>query len=231
MKDFRPIWKDLAHRKAITRRDVIQHCILRAIFSKGDTEAVLKHLLHKAFRPLNFDSRPYRAIEDTNATVGQYYFNSKLLGVPYANILETVDEEKEFNELANALRKPGKLLRNYSYFFTRQDISPEQQLVQTAHVALELGNTLKPEQVQNLHFTCCGVANLEELEMIQSVLDEFGHQYIAFREPDIGNQITAIAVEPIAENKRGVLRNYPLLNFRQQEEVSLVEELHQPLVQ
>ena len=217
MKDFRPIWKDLAQRKAITCRDVIQHCILRAMFSKSDTEAVLKHLLHKAFRPRNLSNEPYYAIEHTNTSIGNSYWNRNLLGVPYAEILENEEEVKEFNSWANALRKPNKLVRYYSYFFTRQDISPEYQLVQTAHAALELGHTLKPEQVHNLHFTCCGVANLEELYMIQDYLDNQGYHYIAFREPDIGNEITSIAVEPIAENKRGVLRSFPLLSFMEKE--------------
>jgi len=220
MKDFRPIWKDLANRKAITCRDVIQHCILRAMFSKSDTEAVLKHLLHKAFRPRNFDSRPFRAIEETSAGVapkGYYAPNTWILQRPYDEILETEEELKEFNSWADSLRKPDKLVRHYSYFFTRQDISPEYQLVQTAHAALKLGATLKPEQVKGLYFTCCGVANLDELYMIQDFLDNQGYQYIAFREPDIGNELTSIAVEPIAENKRGVLRNFPLLTFKEKE--------------
>lgn len=218
MKDFRPIWKDLANRKAITRRNVIQHCILRAMYSKNDTEAVLKHLLHKAFKPRNFAANPYEAITQTAAYLGDRYFNNELLGGPVENILENEEEIKEFNLWANSLLGTNKLLKYYSYFFTRQDISPEYQLVQTAHAALELGNTLKPEQVKNLHFTCCGVANLEELYMIQDYLDNQGYHYVAFREPDIGNEITSIAVEPIAENKRGVLRSFPLLTFQKKEE-------------
>jgi hypothetical protein len=213
MKDFRNIWKTLHANKTITCRDVIQHCILRAMYSKSDTEAVLKHLLHKAFTPRINSSEPFYAIEHTNATIGDRYFNNKLLGQPVEEILETQEEIDEFNSWANVLRKPGKLVRNYSYFFTRQDISPEYQLVQTAHAALELGNKLKPEQIKDLYFTCCGLANLQELYMIQGYLDNHGIEYIAFREPDIGNEITSIAVHPIAENKRGILRNYKLLTF------------------
>jgi hypothetical protein len=228
MKDFRPIWKDLANRKAITRRDVIQHCILRAMYSKGDTEAVLKHLLHKAFRPKNYDSNPFRAITQTDARVSTRHRN--ILGVDFDEIFES-DEAEEFNSWAATLWNSNKLIRHYSYFFTRQDISPEYQLVQTAHAALELGNTLKPEQVKNLHFTCCGVANLGELYMIQDYLDNQGYHYVAFREPDIGNEITSIAVEPIAENKRGVLRNYPLLSFYRSEPTVLIQSMMEPAVE
>lgn len=229
MKDIKNIWKNLADNKAITCRHMIQLCILRAMRSKGDTEAVLKHLLHKAFTPRNYDSRPYRAIETTYAGVSDNFYNAILNEKP--EVILTNEELREFNEWAQGLRGPGKLIRYYSYFFTRQDIYPEYQLVQTAHAALELGSTLKPEQVKNLHFTCIGVADDEELKQVEHLLNTLGHRYIAFREPDFGNKITSIAVEPIAENKRGVLRSYPLLTFNKPEqiEVSLLEELHIPL--
>jgi hypothetical protein len=214
MKDFRNYWKTLHANKAITCRDVIQLCILRAMRSKGDTEAVLKHLLHKAFKPKNYARDPYEAISRTSATVN-IRNKFQIFGTDWENIFENEEEVGEFNLWAQSLRATGKLIRHYSYFFTRQDIFPEYQLVQTAHAALELGATLKPEQVRNLHFTCCGVRNLEELEMIESVLTSLGHRFITFREPDIGNEKTAIAVEPIAENRRGILRNYPLLSFKQ----------------
>lgn len=228
MRDFRRYWKELHKEKKITCRHMIQLCILRAMRSKSDTHEVLEHLLHKAFTPRINSLEPYYAIEHTAADVGNQYYNNTLIGTAVGNLLETEEEIAIFNRLANDLCKPGKLIRHYSYFFTRQDISPEYQLVQTAHAALELGNTLQPEQVKNLYFTCVGVANGEELEQVQSLLDTLGHRYIAFREPDFGNKITSIAVEPIAENRRGVLRNYPLLTFQKEEdtrEALLVENL------
>lgn len=225
MKDFTTYWKTLAYEKRITCRDVIQHCILRAMRSKGDTEEVLKHLLHKAFTPKNFCGNPYEAIARTNAKVELGMMWSQHLLQTDPNEIFEEDEWNEFNDWANRLRSNStKLIRHYSYFFTRQDIKPEYQLVQTAHAALELGATLKPEQVKNLHFTCCGVDDLEDLEAIQDLLDDLGHRYIAFREPDIGNQMTAIAVEPIAENKRGILRNFPLLTFKENKLEETIDE-------
>jgi len=220
MKDFRPFWKTLANEKAITRRNVIQHIILRTMRSKSeDKQAVLHHLLHKAFTPLKYASDPFRAI--TEQSVRLYGPNSLLLGTPAKEIL-TDEEIQQFNILADNIAVT-KLLRNYSYFFTRQDISPEYQLVQTAHAALELGNTLTPEQVKNLHFTCIGVADGEELDAVEHLLKTLGLRYVAFREPDFGNRITSIAVEPIAENspKRRPLRSYELLSFQRKEEIIL----------
>lgn len=105
-------------------------------------------------------------------------------------------------------------MKYYAYFFTRQDLYDEYQLVQTAHVALELGNRLTPEQVKNLHFTCCGVDNLKELEMVEKNLTLLGHKFVTFVEEDIGNQKTAIGVFPIAEDERGILKNEKLLRFK-----------------
>jgi hypothetical protein len=219
MKDFRTQWKNLAHTKSITATDMIDLCILRAMRSKHDTEEVLKHLLHKAFSPRNYDSNPYRAISENARRITNY--RPTLFRVPAEEILEG-DEVNEFNSWADGLsRKPTAMLRHYSYFFTRQDILPEYQLVQTAHAALELGATLTPEQVHNLHFTCIGVANGDELDAVEEQLKGLGLRYIAFREPDFGNKITSIAVEPIVENsyKRRLLRGYKLLSFKEEQQI------------
>jgi hypothetical protein len=101
----------------------------------------------------------------------------------------------------------------YSYFFTRQDIFPEYQLVQTAHAALELGHRLTKEQVKNLHFACCGVEDLIELKRVAQDLDMLGHKYVSFYEPDLRGELTSIGVYPIADSARGVLRDHKLLRF------------------
>jgi len=117
--------------------------------------------------------------------------------------------------------------KQYVYFFTRQDISPEYQLVQTAHVALKLGHimgtqdTLKiqaGETLQNpdpsdTYFTVVGVKDLSGLIAIKSILDMFSRQYVEFVEPDIGNEITSIAVFPTPEFERQELLAFSWLKF------------------
>ena len=105
-------------------------------------------------------------------------------------------------------------MKYYSYFFTRQDLYNEYQLVQTAHVALELGNRLRPDQIENLHFACCGVENLAELKRVQRDLEKLGHEYVVFYEDDIQEE-TAIGVYPIAEDERGLLKNERRLRFKE----------------
>lgn len=122
-------------------------------------------------------------------------------------------------------------MRYYSYFFTRQDISPEQQLVQTAHVALKLG-VMAPKSMEKdvdfevtvpaiydinpdeTYFTCVGVRNEQALYAVIQILEEFGYDHEVFREPDMENQITAIAVYPISELSKGPLEAFNLLRMK-----------------
>ena len=125
-------------------------------------------------------------------------------------------------------------MKTYAYFFTRQDLSPEQQIVQTAHAALllgvnsqrwtknewnETGDTygqphLMPDLInaEETHFTVVGVRNLDALNAVQEILEKFGFRYEAFFEPDLNNgEHTSIAVYPIAETSRGPLLAFNLL--------------------
>jgi hypothetical protein len=123
-------------------------------------------------------------------------------------------------------------VKYYSYFFTRQDISPEQQIVQTAHAALKLGvnsqrqgfsddaRVYVPHQVNEAvkpdetYFTVIGVQNEDALMSVVEILIKFGFKYEAFVEPDMGNQLTSIAVYPIAEDKKGPLKAFNLLKIK-----------------
>ncbi len=126
-------------------------------------------------------------------------------------------------------------MNNYAYFFTRQDISPEQQIVQTAHAALQLGvnsqrwtgkdwdettkdvgmrDHVRPDEIvaEETYFTVVGVRNLKALEAVMSILRQFKFRFEAFNEPDLnGGEITSIAVYPIPETEKGPLEAFNLL--------------------
>ncbi len=122
-------------------------------------------------------------------------------------------------------------MKYYAYFFTRQDISPEQQIVQTAHAAFQLGvhsqrvitdrktdETLVPCQVNEeidpteTHFTVIGVRDLGALYAVERILQKFGYRYEKFFEPDLKDgEITSIGVYPISEYHRDVLMAFNLL--------------------
>ena len=106
-------------------------------------------------------------------------------------------------------------MKRYAYFFTRQDIRPEQQLVQTAHVAMKLGTRLyDTDAPDNTYFTCVGVRNAEALVAVQKILQAFKIKYELFFEPDLnGGEYTALAVYPVDEDKRDILLAFNLLKF------------------
>jgi len=108
-----------------------------------------------------------------------------------------------------------KMTKKYAYFFTRQDIFKEYQLVQTSHVAYKLGSVLgQSADPDNTYFTCVGVRNADALAAVETILLKFGIKYEHFLEPDLnGGEYTAIAVHPIDEDKRDILLAFNLLKF------------------
>ena len=119
-------------------------------------------------------------------------------------------------------------MKHYAYFFTRQDISPEYQVVQTAHAAFQLGVNsqrwkAKPPENQQVmddvhgedtYFTVVGVRNMAALNAVEMILEKFDIQYEMFFEPDLnGGEYTSIAVYPIAEDKKGPLDAFNLLKI------------------
>jgi hypothetical protein len=118
-------------------------------------------------------------------------------------------------------------MRHYAYFFTRQDISPEYQVVQTAHAAFQLGvnsqrwiDSPPPKQqvmddvkAENTYFTVIGVRNLDALLAVSTILDKFNFKYEVFREDDLNGEPTSIAVYPIEDIARGPLLAFNLLKI------------------
>jgi hypothetical protein len=118
-------------------------------------------------------------------------------------------------------------MRHYAYFFTRQDISPEYQIVQTAHAAFQMGvnsqrwidshpekqQVMEEIQEENTYFTVVGVRNLDALLAVTTILDKFVFKYEVFHEADLGGEPTSIAVYPIAEKDRGPLLAFNLLKI------------------
>lgn len=110
--------------------------------------------------------------------------------------------------------------KQYIYFFTRQDIFEEYQLVQTAHVAYKLGVSarytplVQDPDPDNTYFTCIGVRNLDALFAVETIIDRFGFKYEVFYEPDLNHEMTAIALYPVKESERDILLAFDLLKFK-----------------
>lgn len=56
-----------------------------------------------------------------------------------------------------------------------------------------------------------GAKNLNKIERAIKYLGTNGIKHVVFREPDIGDEITAVATSPVNGDKREVFRKYQLL--------------------
>ena len=96
---------------------------------------------------------------------------------------------------------------------TRRDLTPGYQAVQAAHAAIEFQHE-HPEIAKEWN-TCSKylifltVENEEELLFFLEKIKYYNLKYTIFREPDIDNQLTAIALEP-CEKSRKLTSNLPL---------------------
>jgi hypothetical protein len=110
--------------------------------------------------------------------------------------------------LAEELRKEKPKDEMYAYFFVRQDISNEQQMVQAAHAAMVLGQNVSPALAEawRTNFVIFGVPDLATLGERGHYLWTRGVDHYGFYEPDMGGELTAIACRPmrksVAERKR-----------------------------
>ena len=110
--------------------------------------------------------------------------------------------------------------KHYVYIFTRQDISPEQQAVQTAHATYKLGWNVKIHDMpdwptpDNTYFTLVGVRNRDALSAVSLILDKFEIPCESFVEPDMDYEVTSIATYPIHEDDRGPLLAFNLLKMK-----------------
>lgn len=96
---------------------------------------------------------------------------------------------------------------------TRQDLEPGYQLVQSVHSAfdfsLEFPEVTKDWNTQSNYLACLAAKDEASLFTLISKLEAKGIQHTVFREPDIDNQVTAVAIAP-GETSRKLTSNYPL---------------------
>jgi hypothetical protein len=77
------------------------------------------------------------------------------------------------------------------FVITRRDLTPSQRAVQAGHALAEY--MLNSSRWKNSTLIYLGVKGLRQLENIKSKLEYAEIEHYAFYEPDLDNQITAIA--------------------------------------
>lgn len=96
---------------------------------------------------------------------------------------------------------------------TRRDLSPGSQAVQAAHAAIEFQHEYfkiaKQWNSESKYLIFLSVQDEQSLLTLLEKIQKHGLKCSVFREPDINNEITAIAVEP-SEKSRKLCSNLPL---------------------
>lgn len=100
----------------------------------------------------------------------------------------------------------------YLYVITRGDLSFPQRAVQAAHAAVEAGRkNLIPHQVQHPHLIILEVQHEGKLLSAASTLEAKGLRVARWHEPDLSDELTAIAAEVVFGDTRHLFKRYPLL--------------------
>jgi len=86
------------------------------------------------------------------------------------------------------------------YVIVRKDLSVSQRAVQAGHVVAQFCLYGPFSRWTNGTLIYLGIKNLEHLEELINQLNNNNINYTEFREPDIGNEVTAIATDQHCES-------------------------------
>lgn len=98
----------------------------------------------------------------------------------------------------------------YVYILVRKDLPRSQQVVQSCHAVFEVARELG-KGGDHPSMVVCGVNNEEQLKRALDKLSRLGVKMKGFYEPLFGNELTALASEPLSGDKRLIFKNYQLL--------------------
>lgn len=115
----------------------------------------------------------------------------------------------------------GTNMTSYVYVFVRVDLPSKSQVaVQACHASLELGAMVQGSEIpwKSLPMVLIGVRDrrrlLQEYRKVTSFRDQDGGLLVSlFREPDLGNQPTAMAVLAETQEHRDLFRRWKTLDL------------------
>jgi hypothetical protein len=96
----------------------------------------------------------------------------------------------------------------------RDDLEPGYKVVQSAHAladfAVKFDHEFKQWQLGS-NYLCCLEASKDKIDKILYKLKDLNIKYEVFKEPDIGSQMTAVAIEAISrEQHKKLFKNLQL---------------------
>ena len=94
----------------------------------------------------------------------------------------------------------------------REDLTTSQQAVQSVHAAIEAAKAFDLDALSDHPYVVILAAkNEQRLHRVRKYLVENGIKHAHFYESDIGNELTALATEPICGDRRELFSKYQLL--------------------
>jgi hypothetical protein len=234
MKDYREVWRDLANGDGPTAHDAFVRCLIKAARAKVDGNDVTRtdvavSLLQGAFSPitnenkLNNGQRPFGTLY---AVIHYHYLCVRLGevislgGVPLTDMMSG-DEFNEFKLIVAGLHVMAKddtlvdvMKKRYVFTFVRQDISEEQQLVQTAH-ATGKGGAAFGSGYASAHFVVVGVPDGISLKLARVDVDRH-FKTVGFDDvlSSGKSDLTSFTTAPITSGRKRALSGYDKLSFR-----------------
>lgn len=107
----------------------------------------------------------------------------------------------------------GTQINEKLIIITRRDLHPGYQAVQSSHAGIDFQHQhpeiAKQWNNESNYLIILSVENEEKLKFYLEKFKYFDLKTTTFREPDIGNEITAIAVEP-SEKSQKLVSKLPL---------------------
>lgn len=215
--DFIKQHKEKAAAKTLTSGDMAMYHIRRAYNAKSNAKVDLaKIFLASAFTPISSKNelangaKPYDGVKTALSNI-MFWIRRWNLYIDMTDeekqlvkaLTEMVKELIDHFDTAEPVYRDSKANTVYAYIFTKQDMSREQQLVQTAHCTMVLGQAVSgfDYDAKKLHFTVFGVPDGGALEAKKNFLEARGVQTVHFIEPDMGNVMTSFACMPMKKSK------------------------------
>ena len=104
----------------------------------------------------------------------------------------------------------GNENKKHFYVLIRTDLPLAQQMVQSIHAAYEAAGKFDDNTSQTHSTVLCQVKSEKDLIKAAYKLELAGIQHHIFKEPDIGNQSTALCTEPLTQDRRREFSNWKL---------------------
>lgn len=92
----------------------------------------------------------------------------------------------------------------------RKNLSFPQICVQAVHASIKATKNI-PYKDEHPNIIVCGAKDEKELMKAKAWIESNNIKVFAFQEPDINNEYTALATEPIEENNKKIFKRFQLL--------------------